>query len=171
MSCLVNPKLDVSSFLSLKCFRSIAEIAWGILPGDYFPFPHPHDANLMRSIICVLIAGSMHGMSGGPNAIAGGEGSMTYRAFLYGCLIHLIEHTQGKAALVEGPLSGIGVVGAGGAGGLRAGAGPAEDALRAGEGDSVTLSAGTGVGSGAPSATVSGVSTFELVGHSNVRGV
>lgn len=46
---------------------------------------------------------STKGLVAVSNANTAGDGSKAYRAYLYGCLIHVLEHTQGRGdAMVDG---------------------------------------------------------------------
>eukprot|EP00903_Cladosiphon_okamuranus_P015217 g14064.t2 len=65
--------------------------------GAWAPLQLAESKQLISSLVQCL-AGSK-GDVASPKAGTPGDGSKPYRAFLYGCLVHLLEHTQGDARL------------------------------------------------------------------------
>ncbi|CAM9462903.1 unnamed protein product, partial [Ectocarpus fasciculatus] len=62
--------------------------------GAWAPLQLAESKQLMSSLLQCL-AGTK-GLVASSKESTPGDGSKTYRAFLYGCLIHLLEHTQGE---------------------------------------------------------------------------
>ncbi|CAM9255832.1 unnamed protein product [Scytosiphon promiscuus] len=74
--------------------------------GSGAPLQLAESKQLISSLVHCL-AGTKGVAASSKASTTPGDGSKTYRAFLYGCLVHLLEHTQGDASL-DSPAAGAG---------------------------------------------------------------